>query len=636
MRQSDRVFFLLLRSSFSNPPKRNLHLFANRDTLLSFWRIGDRVSPLYPSDHVTLSSFSDDIDREVFFAGPLYPGEVLIPETFISLGLYNLVLVSQSASQSLDIRDYLNSRKVPWEQWFLHGTRFVKVNYSPLCTPKTPSGRSLPIGSKAKSRELKASLTEYQRLIRSAVGRAANFHPLLEEDLAAFNKTFRRLLEEPPIGNDTVIQHGLLTVVNNALARHYSQTYSGRGPIIERDFYYQDNSLLGVGSVSLALFKVRKFIERAFDSTRMLGIISRFDQISAAAEPLYQLLSDDQFWANSDFDSLAKLHHISPPSKPDDGLLPLLTCISSRDGFRATQLTLSVPRDIIYGCNTAPWTLLTLTHEVSHCVIGGLLGLLLPNPDRDESLDNAVGLLFEQQPRNLRDQLVEWLCFGLIRLEYEEHQVRDLDVDRNSLRSVIRNKWLEANEILTHVFDFLYFYRKEADNYVSSLWASWAVIPNIRNRIDHYITRTLSALHSLNLNLADDDSAKNVYSTTVNNLIFHLRKARSRFPHAQYMPDALSRLETSSAFFERELCRTENLVKFVRFILYSEELADLLNHDSTVSSGRKSGYRFSFYDYPDQPIENPLRFAEAFSSGATINEKHSAWIIQHLAFAGDE
>ena len=80
------------------------------------------------------------------------------------------------------------------------------------------------------------------------------------------------------------------------------------------------------------------------------------------------------------------------------------------------------------------------------------------------------------------------LCFPLCTLEGNE-----LDEDHVGQR--LRDEWAECNELLTHIFDFLYFYRGDAEAYVRCVWASWAVIPNIQHRLTDYITRCLCALH---------------------------------------------------------------------------------------------------------------------------------------------
>lgn len=642
MRFSNRLRFLLLRSSREDPSSRQLLFLKDQRQLISHWHSGDRVAPIVPAQHTSLTSLPDREVADVYFFGPLYPGKVPAwPNLFLTHGLFNLVVIDPGRSDSETIRDFLNRESVPWECWALEGTTLVNVLSDQRAKNLTQDRAPKVLKLAPNTPELRHTLQEYDWLLKSVWHQADQFHARLREDLDTFHRLLGELLSDPRLKSNQVARHGLLTVANSALARHLAQTYNGRSPILDGSFYYQRHSLLGIGVVSLALYKVRRFVQEAISAYPVASAVKSLEKHPAASKPLYDVDSTDPFWKGFELHG-STFSSASSPSRQGgaaerDKPLPLLTCISSRDGFRATQLTLSAPRDIIAACNTPPWTLLTITHEISHCIIGGVLGALLPNPD-DEEEDSAfidlVDLLAgDRQPSHLLDQLREWIAFALIRLEYSEEDIRDITISVELLRKIVRSKWLEANEVLTHVFDFLYFYRKDKDRYIDSLWASWAVIPNIHNRVRDYVLRSAAALHSMNL----DVTSGNIYELTAGQLAVLLERARSRFPDALYIPEALAFIEEQPDEVHEGIQRMENLVRLVRHVLYSEDLAKEISKERVQHGSRAArGYALSRGEFPPYSIENPLRFLEAFATGQELNEKHSLWMLQQLAFAGEE
>src|SRR5262249_33177458 len=138
--------------------------------------------------------------------------------------------------------------------------------------------------------------------------------------------------------------------------------------------------------------------------------------------------------------------------------IPLVTCFSGRDGFRSTRLSLSAPLEVITGCNTAEWTLLTVTHEISHTIVEGVLSALL----RPENPETLAPIIQGKSSGSLFERVVEMLAWA--HWAFEEKSEGTLSLDKFS--SLVLAHAGEVNEILTHVFDFLYFYQGNANSYI--------------------------------------------------------------------------------------------------------------------------------------------------------------------------
>ena len=77
---------------------------------------------------------------------------------------------------------------------------------------------------------------------------------------------------------------------------------------------------------------------------------------------------------------------------PPDGaqpILPLVTYFSGRDGYSSHLQTLSAPLTAISECNSYRSSLLTITHELSHIFIQGLLGEICPDSNDQAQVERA-------------------------------------------------------------------------------------------------------------------------------------------------------------------------------------------------------------------------------------------------------
>ena len=154
--------------------------------------------------------------------------------------------------------------------------------------------------------------------------------------------------------------------------------FAGTSPIINRECHFWSHSFLGIGVANLALINIRLFIEKTLGAAR---IPERFQLMCADPKNIIDLTSTTPL--HKDFLGEVKLQ--DDAAEP---IYPLITYFSARDGWRGTATTISAPLAAVSSCNSVRWSLITLTHEFSHIIIGAILSDLYPDYRDDESVQS--------------------------------------------------------------------------------------------------------------------------------------------------------------------------------------------------------------------------------------------------------
>jgi hypothetical protein len=623
IRLRGKTWFLLLSRDSENT-HHSIAICEDFDTSVNAWTDGTRVSPIFPLKGTTSATppHLQDGERAVLhFLGPLFPGD--LPElpceySFLTLGLYNLVFLSLSGRERRAVRQLATLRPSPWEEWHLTGAVIKRVRVSPRQAyhrPRRPTALRIP--DELQTRD---SVREYRCLIQSSRARASAGSSFFLRTLDRFDVRFRELVLSPRV--DLSNRHRLLVNANAALSRQSSQTYAGTSPILETECHYWTHSLLGIGIASLALLKIRAFLDSQVRRANIIDRLLALARSNAFTGRLEHLRANDNFWSQ---DFLKADQHGDPPEAiPESEVMPLVTCFSGRDGFRSTDVSLSLPLETISSCNTPVWTLLTMTHEYSHNIVGAILGKLLPSTleDSDEVFAMHKSGVFP----NLFQQIRGLVCFGIWRFSPEGGSPIQ---NGEHLLSLIAANLHPASEILTHCFDFLYFYEGDVNAYIRSVWASWGVIPNIQMRIRDYVLRCLSAIHTQNIGRSPSGAA-----LSMDQLLTALRSVASVLGSSPYLVDAISLLENERGHLEEELGKRELLVKLSQYVLYSPTVARLLEGAPSPTSGtRIVGQRV--LEFSPEHIDPPLVFAAEFSRDTAANAARSLWLLTQIAFRAD-
>ena len=626
--------FLLLHR-LPNGDGHAVETFARFGDVIPKMREGSRVSPIFSINKSPVPKIPTKKQIWILFFGPVFPGKLQtekLPKIYLSLGLLNIVCFCETAAQLEKATRYAEGLNVYWEAWpikngKLNGPHSRRVLASQIALPKFLSN-PLPENSK----HMRSAEREYQLLMNSSYAFAAKYIPDYAKELEDFDKILRDTLSDS--GIERGFKHGMLVNTNAYLSRQSEQTYAGTPPIIENDSHHWTHSLLGVGIGSLAILRMRQFISRAFVKSELIAKITSLKEKDPLPIPLHQVDYNNPFWR---LDQLAPLAGLSPsmvaskPKTPDSSeepVIPHITCFSGRDGFKSTEVSLSVPQDLLTSCNTSTWTLLTITHEISHILVAGILGAILPATNDLAGIREVVrNLANEKAVKNLLQQVKCLLARAIWQMDVEFEQ-RNLTEELYA--SLIRKHYREINEILTHGFDFLYFYRKDAKHYIGSVWTSWEIIPNISERIPDYIVRSLCALHTGNLNRKDG------LNTTTIQLLKHLEDLSKNTANAKYILEACSILKSEQKKYRDLLANREIFVRIVRHFLYSGHVDKILTSEGLLGSGSNDGYPVAPSNFGNDQIQNPLRFVEHFCRDEEPDTAKSVWILQHLAFGKND
>ncbi len=542
---------------------------------------------------------------------------------YLSLGTYNL-LVHCPESQEQQIERYVKSHGAPFEKWHVVDGAIACITASEL---EIPASEVLSVHLEIED-ALEPAAREY-RLLTSGISKyGLRYRHESLERIRRFNEVFAAIVSEE--GNELARLHDL-TIANAALSRYYSNVYSGTSPILETECSFTTHSLLGLGVATTALEQIEAYVGKVIAEHQPIARIRslRYVEPQVAGSHLWSVHPEDEFYKTDQLFAHGESQDVRDLLQSNASLptIPLVPYYSGRDGFRATRYSLSAPVDAIAGCNTVQWTLLTLTHEISHTLIDGVFGVLLPKPSDSEALDAVRRRLSDGSYRSLFEQAQTLLVMGLCRVAKSDDRVEDLAL-------AIQQAHAEVNELLTHIIDFFYFYREEVQLYIRSVWSSWAVIPNIEHRIPEYLCRTLSALYIKHVGRADGPEI------TLSILVRELQQLRESSiadtRTAAFIEEALGLLE-DEATWVTAIQRRELLVLFAKAFLGSDIIRRSLSAEPTVvSDSSRSGdvYGFSNLEFRDEPIANPLRFIEHYSS--TEQKPHlyrSVWLLQQLAFS---
>lgn len=223
--------------------------------------------------------------------------------------------------------------------------------------------------------------------------------------------------------------------MNGLLSRYTSQTFAGVSPITATECLYASHSLLGLGTATQALVNIRRFAAQAVGETDWIDrvdalaqipfddLIQEIDRPDVGWQSL-RLSSQNPFsvgyWQKIEVVFESAVERTKEKIKRPDARLPLVVCYSGRDGFRSTQFSLTAPLEIVAGCNAYGWTPMTLTHEICHVWINGILGALFQDMD-DPAVSASLDTLLSghKKPRTVLEDLQFgiYICFQAIHRE---------------------------------------------------------------------------------------------------------------------------------------------------------------------------------------------------------------------------
>nr|MDO8335748.1 hypothetical protein [Candidatus Saccharibacteria bacterium] len=559
---------------------------------------------------------------------------------WVSVGVLNVLLLADLHPQSLaaleKISQWTSTRNIVLEYWEIECGQILnsKTVFPSQEMKGLPDSLRSLVNVQGPS-VLRSALQEYCALMSSALSRAQSLIPYIYSELLQINEAVEKEVGSYLSDSAMYIEVYLrLLNINAALSRFTSQAFSGTPPILHTECHYWIHSLLGTGTANIAISKLSQHL------TKVLGDAHIPERLAAMELRTDKVPTLDQL--NSDLDFVTVDHLISQKHvDASDPYIPLITYFSGRDGFSSHIYTLSAPLTTITECNSYRSSLLTITHELAHIQIRGVLSSVYPNLDDEADIALAIKMLTPQfKATNWLDAAKQLLLEGIISMEHEDRSLARLEEmelkDPAALRRILRQWRREVQEILVHTFDFLYFYSAKPDIYISSIWHSWCAIPGIADRVPEYVMRVLCATGSSFLRLPHAGRLEAIKGQVLNQLNL-LQKEGGLL--SNYVELAITHLEENwkPSNGKIGICNQLRaglvLTRFVKTFLYSETFAAKIYSEPFIASSgvKESGYAKRKNEFDLVPIGNPLRFlSENIKDSPT--ETDSLWVLQNLAF----
>jgi hypothetical protein len=259
---------------------------------------------------------------------------------------------------------------------------------------------------------------------------------------------------------------------------------------------------------------------------------------------------------------------------------------------------------------------------------------LYPNRASKQEVLGALALLEKKRGANLLEEIRRLLLISIIKMD-DLHNADPVDLDEESLVALIDRWEREVEEILVHVFDFVYFYGRDPDAYVVGIWTSWGTIPNISNRIRDYVVRTISTVFAVHLARKSGEEASR------NQVRRALKALQADNPNDGYIKTAIKYIDKHwDDEIRSQISARRHLVRIARSFLFSEKIATALRTESEISgrsgekgrAGEKEGYTLKQGQLELRQIRNPLHFLELYTSSKFPSPAGSLWIFYVLAF----
>lgn len=612
------------------------------------WSAHTRVSPVWRlvSEIGTTAKHADCLPSNgfVFFAGPINPAlldvqfgpnfNLAFPmaSVWASLGVLNLIISTTSEEENDQLREFLLEMKVVTEIWTIDDGTICEVDIPKSINGDLHGFQIAPaLLGKTKFGTVAGKELELLTTGLTAQHRGAAYFPWLAENVADLVSAYANVVEgyrssdksiSPRHESDLIY---ILANINSGLSRFTSQSLSGTAPIRISECHFWPHSFLGTGLCNATLHKCISFVESTLGK---YNIVERFKALSLIA-------ADSKSPNLEDFRSLNRdlLAEVQPLA--NDPLVTPVSYFSGRDNFKNDLFTVSVPLDTISGLNSKKWSILTVTHELSHRFVEPIISYLIPIKVDDLTCTRTKRPKYSSYSEPINYLEIARRDFLRCALAYAASIGYNVDAAKNNnndsawVLDILKLHHMHIEEIFVHVFDFLYFYDASPSRYVPDIWNSWGVLPHIETKLDEYIVRTAAALLSNKVTI--DQPFSLVRKEILDNL-----PAASENP-AVHLDEVRRRVE-SDEYWQRHLlprCEAAELsARFVLQYLYSDIVMPSLRGEQAISSSTRSyDYDFHHLKLDTREFENPISFLSFYATDIEPDETKSLWLYTMLAFA---
>lgn len=616
-----------------NAANRTFQILPDGNDGLGDWKPITRMSPVFPVKHIrngvdytSPHEFRFEGSWTVVFIGPVHPEEFAPLQSFdgefwLTLGLYNILLASQDRKQIAAAKRWCSANGKPCEAWTIKDGRVLRTNVAEVSFEQEPNTELSKLWQQQAPHELHEAILEFVPLAAAAISRGRASGIGLDQDLRHLPNVFSKIVESGSASDRKYIALGRLLTINAGLSRFSSQTFAGTSPIHSTECHFWLHSLFGIGVANLALRNIRDFMHRTLGGAQ---IHKRFKKLELDTSGIDLCSTTPE-----DKDYLGDVGFIEK-----NEAIPLLAFFSARDGYRSTEVTVSAPLAAVSSCNSVKWSLVTLTHEFCHVIVRAIQSDLYPDFSRQDQILDCVSLIYSDGPaENLVTEIRRSLLLSMCQMENNlaGKEANDgVEITPESIRVMLQRWRQEIDEIMVHVFDYLYFYGQDSQRYIFGIWSSWGTIPNIRYRVKEYVVRSVCAV--LSKHIMRGSEALDVARDEV---LDQLRALAISDSDSRYVQDAVDFLENRWESEGRNAVAVRrNLVKITKIFLFSEELATALRSEPGISTGGgdHDGYSYRRRHLSVESLSNPLLFLANYTGQMPPSQVESLWMLYILAY----
>jgi hypothetical protein len=640
MKLANEYSFLSLEYTADGSSSHTVSILPSLKNVFPDWAASTRVSPIFGINGLgTASTSASDFRGDWFltFLGPLHPEKILECyekkwKVWLTLGIFNLLVLNKTNDEKKRLLKWARDANIECETWTIKNGRVLRLEVTNRKYKKSLSWRRQvsKLYNARLAPELTQAVKDYCPVIATALARSEKLPAGIFADLNDINQFIVDDLGNRDHESEEGAPYptlGQLLTIHAGLTRFTSQTFSGTARIYETECHLRGHSLLGIGVASIALAHLTEFIQSTIGAARLAERFAALASVKTEIPDLCELRIREDFWRRD------HLGEVKLADESDISRVPLLSFFSARDGFKSTLTTISAPLSTISSCNSLRWSLLTITHELSHVLIRSILAELYPDLESERAIAASLELLEKGgKGSNLLEEIKRLLLITIVQIDnVSASRIEPLEIDSETIVILLEQWYREVQEILVHVFDFLYFYGGEIDKYVEGIWVSWGTIPNIKNRIREYVVRTICTA------LVNHLERANAEEMARDQVLRCLKKMRKDGTGGMYVKRALKYIADhwDDEILPRVVAR-KDLVKIARAFLFSATIATAVRRETTGLGGgepsEKEGYTLKSGYLELKEISNPFHFLEMFTKSKRPSAVESAWMLYVLAY----
>jgi hypothetical protein len=492
----------------------------------------ERWSPMFlVSDAACLQPFNSKVtgvfwllydDRPIQLAALLQnciPAD-LAHGLFLTHGMASVVLLLESPDSRVDPQSLFSGREHLFaiEQWTIKAGRICnKVILKDTMTSSIslPESAAIPDCPEHMPYTVFRHMQDNDLILRRIMRLCGRYRPSFLRGIRDLLGRSLRMLDDihttsDQAGNGDPIAWRILQAkayslvhLNSMFAYCLSQGLSGNPSVLKQKGLLPSHSVFGVGTAYKAVWATTHFIEEGFIS---------FDIQSEMQERYFGKQSADY---HSELFK-PELNDMQPRAINTERKAPgHVNLFSGRLGFHSSAWAVAAPVDALHEAAAPTWNLMTLSHELLHIHVDGLLEFVLsPNPIHErgltqDELDLKMARLGKENANRkdlsiidrIRQKVARYIlqsagCLGqniapLSQLPRAKSIVLPEVTVPSQFRDMLLAFWRRLTEYVVHILDFFYFYWGDVDNYLRLVLTSWNAIPSVYDDVGHYIMRCL-------------------------------------------------------------------------------------------------------------------------------------------------